>query len=48
MILVIIGAGGYGQTVSDVAAQSGKYEKIVFLDDNKAADDVVGIWHQVW
>ena len=42
MKLVIIGAGGYGQTVSDVAAQSGKYEKIVFLDDNKIADDVVG------
>ena len=42
MKLVIIGAGGYGQTVSDVAAQSGKYEKIVFLDDNKVADDVVG------
>ena len=42
MKLVIIGAGGYGQTVSDVAAQSGKYEKIVFLDDNIIADDVVG------
>lgn len=42
MILVIIGAGGYGQTVCDVAEQSGKYEKIVFLDDNKVADNVVG------
>ena len=42
MKLVIIGAGGYGQTVADVAAQSEKYEKIVFLDDNKIADDVVG------
>ena len=42
MKLVIIGAGGYGQTVSDVAMQSGKYEKIVFLDDNKIADNVVG------
>ena len=42
MKLVIIGAGGYGQTVSDVAEQSGKYEKIVFLDDNKTADNVVG------
>ena len=42
MRLVIIGAGGYGQTVCDVAEQSGKYEKIVFLDDNKTADNVVG------
>lgn len=42
MILVIIGAGGYGQTVCDVAEQSGKYEKIVFLDDNKVAENVVG------
>ena len=42
MKLVIIGAGGYGQTVSDVAKQSGKYDKIVFLDDNKEADDVAG------
>ena len=42
MILVIIGAGGYGQTVADVAEQSGKYEKIVFLDDNKVAENVVG------
>ena len=42
MNLVIIGAGGYGQTVYDVAAQSGKYEKIAFLDDNKVAENVVG------
>lgn len=42
MTLVIIGAGGYGQTVCDVAEQSGKYERIVFLDDNKVADNVVG------
>ena len=42
MKLVIIGAGGYGQTVYDVAEQSGKYEKIMFLDDNKIAENVVG------
>ena len=42
MILVIIGAGGYGQTVCDVAGQLGRYEKIVFLDDNKVDDNVVG------
>lgn len=42
MTLVIIGAGGYGQTVADLAEQSGKYERIVFLDDNKVAENVVG------
>lgn len=42
MRLVIIGAGGYGQTVLDVAWQSGKYDEILFLDDNKVADNVVG------
>ena len=33
MKLVILGAGGYGRTVADVAEQSGKYEEILFLDD---------------
>ncbi len=42
MRLVIIGAGGYGQTVKDVAEQSGLYETIVFLDDNKSDSDIVG------
>ncbi len=42
MNLVIIGAGGYGQTVCDIAEQSGKYDKILFLDDNKEADNVAG------
>ena len=42
MRLLIIGAGGYGQTVSDIAVQSGKYESVVFLDDNKVSEDVVG------
>ena len=34
MRLVIFGAGGYGRTVADIARQSGKYNEIVFLDDN--------------
>lgn len=37
MRLVILGAGGYGQTVADVARQSGRYEDILFLDDNAPA-----------
>ncbi|MBR4979699.1 MAG: hypothetical protein IKX77_04035 [Clostridia bacterium] len=40
--LVIIGAGGYGTMVKDVAEQLGIYEKIFFLDDNKTGEDVVG------
>lgn len=42
MRLVILGAGGYGQTVADVAFQSKKYDTIVFLDDNATGKNVVG------
>ena len=40
MRLVIIGAGGYGRTVADVANQMGSYEEILFLDDK--SEDAVG------
>jgi len=40
--LIILGAGGYGRTVADVAAQTGAYEEICFLDDNSQAEDVIG------
>lgn len=33
--LLILGAGGYGKTVADIAAQLGCYSKIAFLDDTK-------------
>ena len=33
MRLIILGAGGYGRTVADVASQSGRYAQIRFLDD---------------
>ena len=36
MRLVILGAGGYGKTVADVARQSGEYDEILFLDDHAA------------
>lgn len=42
MRLIILGAGGYGRTVADVAAQTGAYSEILFLDDNSAAPDVAG------
>lgn len=31
--LVIIGAGGHGKVIADIAQKMGKYEKIFFLDD---------------
>lgn len=40
--LVVIGAGGYGQTVYDVALQLQKYDEISFLDDNSIDARVVG------
>lgn len=42
MRLLILGAGGYGQTVADVARQSGKYAQVCFLDDGKAGPDILG------
>lgn len=43
MRLIIIGAGGYGRTVADLAQQSGRYEQIAFLDDQSQEPDVLGI-----
>lgn len=40
--LLILGAGGYGRTVADVADQSGKFEQILFLDDSVYAENVLG------
>lgn len=40
MRLVILGAGGHGQVVADVARQLKKYSEIIFLDDN--ADGAAG------
>lgn len=34
MRLIILGAGGYGHVIEDMAIQSEKYEDILFLDDN--------------
>ena len=31
--LYILGAGGFGHVIKDMAEQSGKYTKICFLDD---------------
>ena len=42
MRLIILGAGGYGRTVADVAAQTGDYDEIRFLDDNSQTADIIG------
>lgn len=42
MKLIILGAGGYGQTVADLAQQCGQYASVVFLDDSAVGDQVVG------
>ena len=42
MKLIILGAGGYGRTMADVAAQTGIYDEILFLDDNSRAENVGG------
>ena len=39
--LLILGAGGYGKTVADVAAQLG-YARIAFLDDGQTGADILG------
>lgn len=41
--LLILGAGGYGKTVADLAAQLGCYEQIAFLDDGREGTDILGI-----
>lgn len=42
MRLIIFGAGGYGQTVADIARQSARYSSICFLDDGKTGPDILG------
>ena len=41
MRLIILGAVGYGRTVADVAAQTGQFDEISFLDDNSTVPDVL-------
>ena len=42
MRLIILGAGGYGRTVADVAAQAERFSEISFLDDNSTVSDAIG------
>ena len=40
--LLILGAGGYGKTIADLASQLGCYGKIAFLDDGRAGKEILG------
>lgn len=40
--LIILGAGGYGRTVADVAEQTGIYDSVLFLDDNAQGEKILG------
>lgn len=40
--LIILGAGGYGRTVADVAKQLGGFDEIRFLDDCQTGRDILG------
>ncbi len=42
MRLIIIGAGGYGRVIAELAEQTEKYNSIFFLDDNSADKRVIG------
>ena len=42
MKLIILGAGGHGKVVADIAQQINKYEKIFFLDDKSQESSVLG------
>lgn len=43
MRLIILGGGGHGRVVADIARQMGRYEHIFFLDDNAVGNDVIGV-----
>lgn len=40
--LVILGCGGYGKTISDIAKSDNMYDDIIFLDDNGAQNSAAG------
>lgn len=41
--LILLGAGGYGRTIADVARQLGTYDTIAFLDDAKTGENILGV-----
>lgn len=43
MRLIIIGAGGHGRVVADIAQQIGRYQQVFFLDDHAQGEDIIGM-----
>lgn len=41
--LFIVGCSGHGKVIADIALKLRKYDEIIFLDDNPAADRCLGI-----
>ena len=41
--LLIIGAGGHGKVIADIAVKMNKWKSIAFLDDNESRKDFAGI-----
>ncbi len=42
MRLIIIGAGGYGRVIAEIAESMNRYSEICFLDDNSTDKRVIG------
>ncbi|WP_270190968.1 hypothetical protein [Holdemania filiformis] len=42
MKLIILGAGGFGRLVEDIAGNLKRYDEISFLDDNNTSKDIIG------
>lgn len=40
--LLILGAGGYGKTIADLARQMGAYQTVAFLDDDHQGPEILG------
>lgn len=40
--LIILGAGGYGRTVADIARQVGRYTVVAHLDDQASGPEILG------
>lgn len=40
--LIIIGAGGHGKVIADIALKAGVYREIAFLDDDKETKECLG------
>lgn len=42
--LLVLGAGGHGKVIADAAFESGRWERIAFLDDQHPSIEIVNRW----